>query len=184
MSLSTATLCHGHTRPCFRFAAMVFLRSWLQLRQRRLTCSPAWERPGGQDTHLECAGVTAVSQVLRQQGCERPRDVGEGRQCGIHEHTALEQGQAHGQAGQPVRATASCLRALGAGPGKARRHQHAASRNPTRGPGAGSAVQPPDRKEASWERPARASALEDGKTSQAHFGSNAHILGTPFLSRK
>lgn len=58
--------------------------------------------PGGGEPHLQLLGVTAVSQVLRQEGSEGPHDVMEGGQCTIHEHTALHQGQTHGQAGQPA----------------------------------------------------------------------------------
>lgn len=49
--------------------------------------------------------MTAAGQVLRQEGSEGPHDVVEGRQAPVQEHTALHQGQAHGQAGQPARAT-------------------------------------------------------------------------------
>lgn len=70
-----------------------------------------------QGPHLELAGVTAAGQVLRQEGSEGPHDVVEGRQATVHVHTALHQGQAHSQAGQPARATAS-FRARGDSPGK------------------------------------------------------------------
>ena len=54
--------------------------------------------------HLELLRVAAVRQVIREEGSERPRDGVEGWQGPVHEHAALQQGQAHSQAGQSVRA--------------------------------------------------------------------------------
>lgn len=54
--------------------------------------------------HLKLLGLAAVRQVICEEGSERPHDGVEGWQGPVHGHTALQQGQAHGQAGQSVRA--------------------------------------------------------------------------------
>lgn len=52
--------------------------------------------------YLERRRAAAGGQVLRQEGSEGPRDVVEGGQGAIGEHTAPHQSQTHGQAGQPA----------------------------------------------------------------------------------
>lgn len=61
----------------------------------------SWAAPSG-EPHLQLVGVAAAGQVLQQEGSEGPRDVVEGGQRAVQEHTALHQSQTHSQAGQPA----------------------------------------------------------------------------------
>ena len=63
------------------------------------TCPPARTQTW---PHLERGRAAAGGQVLRQEGSEGPRNVVEGGQGAIGEHTAPHQSQTQGQAGQPA----------------------------------------------------------------------------------
>lgn len=95
----TSQLSHFHHPP------WAFLEPPLQTTYL-LTCSPLVgvaklaHRATGRRPHLELGGVTAASQVLHQQGSQRPHNGVEGWQRAVELRAALHQSQTHSQAGQ------------------------------------------------------------------------------------